>query len=443
MSNKEKNQKSIPTSKVKRAAKIAGTSFKVGGNYVKYYSKKAFNKSHTKDELHKDNAEDIYESLSELKGSALKVAQMMSMDEQVLPTAYQEKFSLAQFSAPALSYPLISRTFKKSLGKTPNEVFDTFTKEAVNAASIGQVHKAELNSKELAVKIQYPGVAESISSDLRLVKPLAARLFNMNTSDLNMYMEEVESKLIEETDYQLELERSQKISGLCSNLNGLRFPNYYPEFSTERILTMDWMHGEMFSDFVQREKNQSKKNEIGQKMWDFFLFQMRDLKIVHADPHPGNFIIDKDNNLCVLDFGCVKEIPDHFAENYYQLLRPDILNYPKELDEIYTNMNFFRVDDSENDKVKLRSAYQKMISVLALPFHSSTFDFSDEVYFKKIFTMGDEFSKDKDLRKLNNARGSKDAIYIMRTFFGLYNLLHQLKATVKLNYPLFDYKKAG
>ena len=183
-----KDQKSIPTSKVKRAAKIVGTGAKVSGNYIKYYSKKAFNKNLTRDQLNSDNAEDIYNTLSELKGSALKVAQMMSMDEQVLPTAYQQKFAMAQYNAPALSYPLISKTFKQYLGQTPEETYDSFTKEAVNAASIGQVHKAEKDGNKLAVKIQYPGVADAISSDLKLIKPLAARLFNMKSADLNMYL---------------------------------------------------------------------------------------------------------------------------------------------------------------------------------------------------------------------------------------------------------------
>ncbi len=438
MADEKKTQKSIPTSKVKRAAKIIGASAKVGGNYVKYYSKKAFNKNLTKDELHSDNASDIYETLSELKGSALKVAQMMSMDEQVLPKAYQDKFSMAQYNAPALSYPLISKTFKEQLGKSVNEVFDNFTKDAVNAASIGQVHRAELNGKKLAVKIQYPGVADAISSDLRLIKPLAGRLFNMNTRDLNEYMEEVEEKLIEETDYLLELERSTSISQACSGLSGIKFPTYYKELSARRILTMDWMEGKLLTEYIQSHPTQTQRNEVGQKMWDFFLYQMQELRMVHADPHPGNFIVDANNDLCVLDFGCVKEINDTFAENYFKLLNPSILDDEAQLETIYTNMNFFRPEDRDADKVKLRNAYQEMISVLALPFHTATFDFGSDAYFKRIFAMGEQFSNDKELRKLNNARGSKDAIYVFRTFFGLYNLLHQLKAEVHLNYKLYE-----
>lgn len=433
----DEGQRKIPTSKVKRAAKIVGTGVKVGGNYVKYYSKKAFNKELSKDTLHSDNAEDIYETLSELKGSALKVAQMMSMDEQVLPKAYQDKFSMSQYNAPPLSYPLIAKTFKQHLGKAPEALFTTFTKKAVNAASIGQVHKATLADKTLAVKIQYPGVADSISSDLKMIKPLAGRLLNMKTTDLNMYLEEVESKLIEETDYELELNRSQEITAACAHLEGLVFPNYYNAYSSRRILTMDWIAGEMFTPFVKSNPSKEIRNQVGQYMWDFFLFQMRDLRLVHADPHPGNFIITPENKLAVLDFGCVKEIPKQFAENYFQLLRPDILKEEAELNQIYEAMDFFRPDDKPEVKQKLREVYQSVIGVLALPFHTSSFDFGNPEYFKKIFEMGERFSKDKTIRKINSARGSRDAIYVMRTFFGLYNLLHQLKATVDLNYPLY------
>lgn len=433
----DKGQDKIPTSKVQRAAKIIGTSAKVGGNYLKYYAKKTVNPQLTKDQLHSDNAEDIYASLSQLKGSALKVAQMMSMDNQVLPQAYQDKFSMAQFNAPPLSYPLIVKTFVKHFNQTPDKIFDTFTKEAVNAASIGQVHKATLGDKQLAVKIQYPGVANAISSDLKLVKPLASKLFNMKSADINMYMDEVESKLIEETDYALELKRSEEIAQECSQLSGLVFPKFYPEYSSGQILTMDWIDGVPFSVFTKGEHSQEVRDTIGQALWDFFLFQMRDLHKVHADPHPGNFLITDDLQIGVLDFGCVKEIPDDFAYYYFQLLHPEILKHEEKLNHIYNKMDFFRPEDKPKDKDKLKSVYQELITLLARPFHTETFDFGDDTYFKKIFEVGEGFSKDKTLKSLNNARGSRHAIYVMRTFFGLYNLLNHLKANVKLNYPLY------
>ena len=113
-----KSVNKIPTSKVQRASTLIKTGAKVGGNYVKYYANRVTkSKEEANQILNSDNAEDIYDGLKDLKGSALKVAQMMSMDKSVLPKEYVEKFSLSQFSVPPLSGPLISKTFKKNFGK--------------------------------------------------------------------------------------------------------------------------------------------------------------------------------------------------------------------------------------------------------------------------------------------------------------------------------------
>src|SRR6478609_9150433 len=124
----------IPTSKVQRASKFISTGAKIGTNYLKHYGRKLMNSEVTKDELHNENASDIYNSLSELKGSALKVAQMLSMDKNLLPTAYQQKFAMAQYSAPPLSFPLVVKTFQSHFGKGPLDLFETFTHKAINAA---------------------------------------------------------------------------------------------------------------------------------------------------------------------------------------------------------------------------------------------------------------------------------------------------------------------
>ena len=147
-----KEQESISTTKVSRSAKFVKTGFKIGGNYIKHYSKKIFNPEMNKDDLNMDNASDIYQSLSELKGSALKVAQMLSMDKSILPKAYTDQFSQSQYNAPPLSGPLIVRTFTKYLGKSPEKIYDQFDIHSSNAASIGQVHKAVLNGKKLRLK---------------------------------------------------------------------------------------------------------------------------------------------------------------------------------------------------------------------------------------------------------------------------------------------------
>ncbi|MCB0839421.1 MAG: AarF/ABC1/UbiB kinase family protein, partial [Bacteroidetes bacterium] len=187
----KKEQSKIPVSKIKRASKFVKSGMKVGGNYLKHYSKKLVNPDLSRDELDEANASEIYDTLSELKGSALKVAQTLSMDKGVLPSAYSSKFLQAQYNAPALSGPLIVKTFKQNFGKTPQEIFDTFDMTAIHAASIGQVHKATKDGKTLAVKIQYPGVGDSVVSDLNMVRPFARQIMGFKDSEVEVYFEEV------------------------------------------------------------------------------------------------------------------------------------------------------------------------------------------------------------------------------------------------------------
>lgn len=420
----------IPTGKIERASQLVKTGFKVGGNYVAYYGEKIVNPNLNRDKLNESNAEDIYDGLKNLKGSALKVAQMLSMDKSIMPQAYVDKFSLSQFSVPPLSAPLVRKTFKKYLGKYPEEIYDTFTPDAMNAASIGQVHKATKDGKDFAVKIQYPGVSESISSDLALVKPFATRMFNLKGKDSEKYFQEVENKLLEETDYVLELKQSLEVSEWCKAIANLRFPKYYPEFSSEKILTMEWIEGEHLSEFTSHNDDRKKGDKLGQALWDFYMYQMHHLRQVHADPHPGNFLIDKDDNLVAIDFGCIKQVPEAFYIPYFELARPEIIENPKLFTEKLYELEILRLDDSKEELDYFTKIFYDLLSLFTKPFHGDFFDFSDEDFFGKIAQMGEEFSKDTQLRKMNGNRGSKHFLYINRTFFGLYNLLHDLKARV-------------
>jgi len=420
----------IPTNKIERAGQLVKTGIKVGGNYIAYYGEKIVNPSLTKEKLNENNAEDIYDGLQNLKGSALKVAQMLSMDKSIMPQAYVDKFSLSQFSVPPLSAPLVRKTFKKYLGKFPEEIYDSFTPDSVNAASIGQVHVAFKDGKKLAVKIQYPGVADSISSDLALVKPFATRMFNLKGKDSEKYFLEVENKLLEETDYVLELKQSVEMAQACKNIEHLRFPKYYAELSSEKILTMDWMEGEHLSEFAAHNTDRQKGDQLGQALWDFYMFQMHELRQVHADPHPGNFLIDENANLMPIDFGCIKKVPNSFYVPYFELADPKFINNPILFTEKLYQLEILRTDDSPEEVAYFTKLFHRLLSLFTKPFHADHFDFSDEEFFGAIATMGEEFTKDTQLRKMNGNRGSKHFLYINRTFFGLYNLMHDLKARV-------------
>jgi len=430
-----KKASKIPITKIERATKLVKTGAKVGVNYLKYYGNKITKtEEDARDQLNKSNAEDIYDSLKDLKGSPLKVAQMLSMEKSILPRAYVEKFSLAQFSVPPLSEALVLKTFKKSFGKFPSEIYEKFDVKAFNAASIGQVHKAERNKKKLAVKIQYPGISDSIKSDLALLKPFVIRMFNMKGKTSDEYFLEVQDKLLEETDYILEIKQSQEIVDACKNIPNLSFPGYYPDLSSKQIITMDWMDGVHLSEFTNINTDQEKANSLGQALWDFYMFQIHNLKKVHADPHPGNFLVSKEGTLIALDFGCMKKIPLEFYNPYFVLAKKETLSDKILFEEKMFELEILRKEDSKEEFEFFSAMFHEMLSIFTQPFHSEVFDFSDEEFFGKITEFGERYSKSTELRSYNASRGSKHFIYMNRTFFGLYNLMFDLKAKdIKIN----------
>ena len=427
---------SIPTNKIDRVTKLVTTGVKVGGNYLKYYGKKMVNPELTKDELHTENAADIYDGLKELKGSALKVAQMLSMEKNLLPQSYVDKFSLSQYAVPPQSAPLVMKTFKKYFGCEPHVLFDEFSPDSVNAASIGQVHKAKKDGKELAVKIQYPGVRESISTDIAIVKPIAVRMFNLQgTSD--EYFQEIEDKLMEETDYMLEMKQSEFVRQACSQIEYLKFPAYYPKLSCEKIITMDWMKGIHLSEYIKTDSSQEERNRIGQALFNFYMYQIHKLRYFHADPHPGNFLVDDKGNLVAIDFGCMKKIPDSFYTPYFDLVNPETLAHESlYLPKMY-DLEMLHKGDSADDVKFFSALFHRLLLIFTQPLQNEVFDFSDPKFMNEVAQVSEELANDKTLRKMNGNRGSKHFIYVNRTFFGLYNLLSDLKATVVIN----DYQR--
>ena len=436
-SENDKTYNSIPTSKVQRAMKVMGTGVKVGGNYVAHYSKNLF-KEQSKEALHEKNAETVFEALGEMKGSALKMAQMLSMDEFTLPESYQKVFQKAQHNAPPLSFPLIQKTFRSQLKRDISELFDTFSREAIHAASIGQVHLATKGDHRYAVKVQYPGVADSISSDIRLMRPIAQKVLNVSQKELDFYVSEVQATLLEETDYLHELEMAEIFKARCAAIPHLHIPTYHKELSSERVLTMDWVDGTLLTEWLESNPTKELKAQVAQTIWDTFLFQIQELNLVHADPHPGNFIIREDGTLCLIDFGCVKRIEPDFYQRFFRLLRADVLSDTHLFRHALEELHFFNESDSEEDQRYLFESLQFSLKMLAEPFQSTSFNFGAWDYMKGIYEQGEDLAKEMRKRKINSARGPREAIYLLRTFYGLYMILAKIGEPVQLNYSLTE-----
>lgn len=437
-----KEQTSIPKGKIGRAAALVNAGAKIGANYARYHTKRWMSGEDDREGLHKANASDSYGALSRLKGGPLKIAQMLSIDTALLPTAYATEFSKAHYQVPPLSYPLVERTFRREFGCGPLEVFDEFSRSAVSGASIGQVHKAVKDGREFAVKVQYPGVADSLENDLRLVRPFAMRLFQLSAAEIDPYLDEVKARLIEETDYELEWRRGTDLAARTIGEVPVRVPRYYPELSTRRILTMEWVDGIPLDQFVESNPSQELRDRIGQHLWDFYHHQVHALRSFHADPHPGNFFVQGDE-LWVLDFGCVKEIPDDFHEAYFRLLEPGVASDPVLLEKSLRALDLVLDSDSARDREVLLAMFRESVQLLSRPFAEGDFDFGDPGYLAEVREFGERTGNDPEIRRIGSGRGSAHGLYVNRAYFGLYSLMGMLGARIRTTRPVLGNGKGA
>jgi len=197
--------------------------------------------------------------------------------------------------------------------------------------------------------------------------------FNIKGKDSDKYFKEVENKLVEETNYVLEMKQSKEIAEACSHISNLLFPKYYEAYSSERIITMDYMVGEHLSEYTGKNMDQKTSNKLGQALWDFYMFQIHNLKKVHADPHPGNFLVNEAGKLIALDFGCMKTIPMEFYTPYFELAKEENINNQDYFVKTLFKLEILREDDSKEELAFFTAMFHEMLSLFTQPFHQDTF----------------------------------------------------------------------
>ena len=215
----------------------------------------------------------------------------------------------------------------------------------------------------------------------------------------------------------------------------MHFPVYFPEYSSGRILTMEWIDGKPLDQYIETNPDQEIRDRIGQAMWDFYHFQVHTLREFHADPHPGNFLVTPDDQLTVLDFGCVKELESDFYRQYFQLLDSNRVVDDGEFVSMLEELGMLLPQDTARDRELLIGVYRESIEILSRPFVGESFDFGDPAYVKEIYEFSERMQSNKELKKLNSARGSRHAIYLNRAYFGLYNLLASLGSNIRAEMP--------
>lgn len=417
----------FPSSKLERGKIFAKTGLKVGTNYAKRYLKKSVGKKESEEEgrqFHSENARQVFNEFTKLRGTALKIAQSLSMDQGMLPEEFAEVMSEAQYSVPPINKALARSIIKKELGDYPENLFAEFEAEALAAASIGQVHEARLkNGQKVAVKIQYPNVKNTIHSDMSMAKTLMKRIVN-GTGNFDEYFEEIETTLMEETDYHQEAEYLKYFHRRFSQ-GDIITPQYIEELSSQKVLTMTFIEGQHLKEFLATNPSQEKRNHFGQLLWDFFHDQVEQRNFIHADTHPGNFFFRDDDKLGVIDFGCVKKFSEEFTRNYMQLLPKHLKQNEQEIRELYLQLDIIKENpknpEAEEEFFQFCKAYG---DTFARPYMGNQFDFGDPDFKKRI----NRFAKEMPIQ--NEPRGDKNFIYSTKVHMGLYNILMKLKAQI-------------
>ena len=415
----------FPSSKFERGRIIAKTGLKVGTNYAQRYLKKRITgKEKSAKEFHSENAREVFKEFTKLRGTALKIAQGMSMDQGFLPEEFAEVMTQAQYSVPPINKALVRAIIKRELGEYPEQIFAHFEADAFAAASIGQVHKAVLkDGRKVAIKIQYPNVRETIDSDMVVAKSLARRIIKKG-QDIDPYFDEIRSTLLIETDY---LHEGAQIKAFKERFESEHFliPDWIQEYSTERILCMSFLEGRHLGDFLKEEPSQDERNHFGQLLWEFFHEELRIGGYVHADTHPGNFLFTYDGKLGIIDFGCVKLFPDEFFTNYLKLLPCHLGDNEEAIRELYTKLEVInpnaKAQSKEDEYYNFARNYGIMFSK---PYRYDFFDFSNPDFDNEIR----HFTKEAPLS--NEVRGSKHFLYTSRVHTGLYSILIKLGAVI-------------
>lgn len=318
----------MKTTRLSRLLKMGTTLAKVSGNYaLDTFKEKAQELSEKKEELEGQAkrvkaAVEIIRSMGELKGGLMKIGQMLSVTEDlILPKEISHLFKTLQKSAPAMPQEKVAEVFRQDFGKRPEEIFKSFDWNPLAAASIGQVHRAELKSgEEVAVKVQYPKIVQAIKGDLKNLKQLdqmVALLFP-NRPNIQTTLQELKSSLLAECDYQKEVGELNKFRGLyAEEFKQIIIPRAYEEFSSTQILTMDYLQGDSFEETLHY--SQKERDELGEILYQSFLFSFFQKRTLHTDPQNGNYLFGR-GKIMMLDFGSTREFPLEFVEKYALLV---------------------------------------------------------------------------------------------------------------------------
>lgn len=388
----------------------------------------------------------LFKALNQLKGCALKVSQILSMEADFLPPAVRRELAQACYQVTPLNRALVLKQFQQEFNSLPQDLYAHFQSSSFAAASLGQVHRARSqDGQELAVKIQYPGIASAIQSDMRLLRQIL-RAYGLRRDNLpspavmDRVLDEIEAKLSEELDYEHEMQQMawfhHAVSASPVLAQRIAIPQVVPELSSKRILSMEMLEGLHLDAWLATDPSQELRDHFGQILFDWFWVSLYQLRRLHADPHPGNFLFMPDQRLAVLDFGCTQTISEDFPARiarHFAALMMDDHDEAKliALRASYVELGFFPQELSQQEfNEKLLPALAPLHQWKIDAFLGDSFDFQH----KSPYPIHQDTQQHKHLHTWFVGY-HPDLPYFDRAFLGLMHMLKKIGARINTRIP--------
>jgi aarF domain-containing kinase len=419
-------QRPVPIGRFRRWSVLGTLQAKIAAAYLFLWLRGWFASAEENQKLlaeaHWRNAIRILDSMGYLRGVMMKVGQTLANFPDIAPREFVETLEQLHFDAPPMHWSLLREMVYSELGDDPEKLFADFDKHAFAAASLGQVHRAQLKTGEnVAVKIQYPGIARAIDSDFRnlFLFMLPARL-NRDWENTKEQFEDLHRRLALECDYELEASHLSKARALFDDTDAIVVPRVFRQYSTSRVLTMERLEGVHLREFVASNPSQSERNEVGRKIVLACSRMIYSGRMMYADLHPGNFLALGDGRIGVLDFGFVLPVDGEEWERYRKLDRPFTTGRRDERIAILKEWSDIR--DDETDRLRLHDEFGEWCWKARS--QQGDYDFGNEAEFRRGIDLFTEMVRKR------YSRGRPNTPSIARSYFGMNSILYLLKAKI-------------
>ena len=320
----------LRTTRGQRNADVVRLGATVGAAYAGTAARKLFASAERRIELDRElelrTADAVAERLGNMKGALMKLGQMASYVDEGLPAPLREALAQLQSNAPPMSADLAAEVIERDLGAPPDRLFVEWDPDPIAAASIGQVHRAVVvdpdtnEERAVAVKVQYPGVAEAVAADLRNVD-LLGLVLKQGFAGLEPHdmVAEIKERLTEELDYRLEARNQHTFARFFRDHPFIHVPDVVSAFSNERVITSELVTGATWAE--AREWPQHERDLAGETLFRFVFRSLYGLHAFNGDPHPGNYLFHGDGRVTFIDFGLVKHFSDSEMRTFIGMVK--------------------------------------------------------------------------------------------------------------------------